>query len=359
MEGYRAFFEGVPDPRAANVRHDLLAVMFIALAALLCGAETCADMADFGRSKRTFLKTVLSLPHGTPSHDTFSRVFRLLDPEAFESAFAKFMAAFSKSLQGVVAIDGKALRGAYQRGCKTTPLHMVNIWAAEARLAIGQRLAPGRNEVAGVLEALSLLSLDQCVVTADALHCRADVAGAILERGGDYVLALKDNHPKLLRAAKTALDATDAGRDRAASPVVTRHDRLETREAVVMALADLAFPGATAIARIISHREIKGQTSETVVRHFILSKPFPAARVLEIVREHWGIENQLHWVLDVVFHEDAQRSRKDNAPRNLALLRKLALNVLRTHPDKASLRRKIKRAGWEDSFLASLLAHMR
>jgi predicted transposase YbfD/YdcC len=354
MEVYRAFFEGVPDPRAANVRHDLLAVMFIALAALLCGAETCADMADFGRSKRTFLKTVLSLPHGTPSHDTFSRVFRLLDPEAFESAFAKFMAAFSKSLQGVVAIDGKALRGAYQRGCKTTPLHMVNIWAAETRMAVGQRLAPGRNEVVGAIEALRLLSLDGCLVTADALYCRADVATAILEQGGDYVLALKENHPKLLRHAQAALDQAPPDADRAATPTLFAHDRAETREAVVVPL-DLDVPGAVAVARITSRRG----DEPSLVRHFILSQNLSASRVLTVVREHWGVENQLHWVLDVVFHEDASRTRSDHAPRNLALLRKLALNVLRSHPDKASLRRKIKRAGWEDSFLAALLAHMR
>ena len=141
MEKFATFFGEVPDPRADNVRHSLLEVIFIALAALLCGAETCADMADFGRSKRELLQPILKLPHGTPSHDTFSRVFRLLCPESFEAAFARFTKTFSKSLKGVVAIDGKALRGAYLRGCKTTPLHLVNIWAAQTRLAVGQRLA--------------------------------------------------------------------------------------------------------------------------------------------------------------------------------------------------------------------------
>jgi predicted transposase YbfD/YdcC len=359
MEKFTTFFAGVPDPRAANVRHELLEVMFIALASLLCGAETCADMADFGRAKQGLLAQILKLPHGTPSHDTFSRVFRLLCPEAFEAAFARFTAAFSRPLQGVVAIDGKALRGAYLRGRKTTPLHLVNIWAAETRLAVGQRLAPGRNEVAGALEALSLLSLEGCVVTADALHCRADVASAILDQGGDYVLALKDNHPNLLRQAKAALDAPTSGADHAAAPLVIAHDRAETREALVTALPDLDLPGAVAVARITSRRQAHQDADTPVVRHFILSRLFSATRFLEIVRAHWGIENQLHWVLDVVFDEDASRSRKDNAPQNLALLRKMALNILRTHPDRASLRRKIKRAGWEDSFLSSLIAHMR
>ena len=359
MERFATYFAVVPDPRAANVRHELLEVMFIALAALLCGAETCADMADFGQAKHALLGQILKLPHGTPSHDTFSRVFRLLKPEPFEAAFARFTAAFAKPLQGVIAIDGKALRGAFLRGRKATPLHLVNIWAAEARLAVAQRLAPGRNEIAGVLEALSLLSLEGCVVTADALHCRADIAASILEQGGDYVLALKDNHPTLLRQAKAALDAPGVAHDRAASGPLGAHDHVETREAVVAALPGLGLPGAAAVARITSRRQADAQDDTPVVRHFILSKPFPAARLLEIVRAHWGIENQLHWVLDVIFAEDANRSRKDNAPQNLALLRKLALNILRSHPDRASLRRKIKRAGWEDTFLASLLSHMR
>src|SRR5690606_9443102 len=152
------------------------------------------------------LRQVVGLEHGPPSHDTFSRVFRLLDPEPFEAAFARFTAAFAGALEGVVAIDGKALRGAYERGRKATPLHLVNVWAAEKRLVIGQRLAPGRNEVAGVLEVLKLLRLDGCIVTADALHCRRDTAQAILDTGADYALALKENHPKLLAQARALVD---------------------------------------------------------------------------------------------------------------------------------------------------------
>src|SRR5690606_30188520 len=167
-------FGQMEDPRAGNSRYDLLELIFVALAAVLCGAEDCTDMSAFARSKLEVLRRVVKLEHGAPSHDTFSRVFRRLEPEPFEAAFAKFTAEFSGALQGVVAIDGKALRGAYERGRKTCPLHLVNIWAAEARLVIGQRLAPGRNEVLGAQQALALLSLEGCIVTADALHCRAD-----------------------------------------------------------------------------------------------------------------------------------------------------------------------------------------
>src|ERR1700731_4471328 len=188
MEEFAPYFAEVPDPRAANARHDFLEVVFTALAAVLCGAEDCTDMALFARSKLVFLRQVVKLEHGPPSHDTFSRVFRLIEPEPFEAAFARFTAAFAGALKGVVAIDGKALRGAYERGRKATPLHLVNVWAAEARLVIGQRLAPGRNEVLGAQQALALLRLEGCIVTADALHCRADTAQVILNTGADYAL---------------------------------------------------------------------------------------------------------------------------------------------------------------------------
>jgi hypothetical protein len=162
MDHVAACFGEVSDPRAANARHEFLEVIFVALAASLCGAEDCTEMALFARSKLALLRQVVKLEHGPPSHDTFSRVFRMIAPEPFEAAFAAFMAAFGGALQGVVAIDGKALRGAYARGRRAMPLHLVNVWAAESRLVIGQRLAPGRNEVLGAQQALALLSLREC-----------------------------------------------------------------------------------------------------------------------------------------------------------------------------------------------------
>jgi len=364
METFRTCFSDVPDPRATNSLHDLVEILFIGLAAVLCGAEGCTDMADFGRAKEGFLRTILRLEHGIPSHDTFSRVFRMLDPTAFEAAFRQFMAAFGRAVEikGVVAIDGKAVRGAFERGRKTTPLHLVNVWASEARLALAQRTAPGRNEVAAALEVVGLLSLEGCIVTADALHCHRDMAGAILERGGAYALALKENQSALWAEASRRIEGA-THRDRADSEQPVSHGRYEWRQAVVVRDAALArrhnFPGIQAVARLTSHRRVEGKQTEVVVRHFLLSHAFPAARVLEIVRAHWTIENQLHWVLDVVFDEDRARNRKDHGPENISILRKLALNLLRTHPEKASIRRKIKRAGWDDSFLLSIIAHMR
>lgn len=358
MEGFASLFKSVPDPRAANTRYSLSCVLFIALAAVLCGGETCQDMADFGVSKRKLIKELMPLPYGIPSHDVFSNVFRHLDPVAFETVFAAFAGAFGKAISGVVAIDGKAVRGAYKRGEKTSPLHLVNIWAADHRMVIGQQLAPNRNEVKGVLEALACLSLEGCMVTADALHCRADTATAILKTGADYALALKNNQPGLLKQAKDQLGKA-VGPDRAETKDVKVHDRTETRRATIVAAEAIAFPGVKAIALLESIRIEPDGRQTNHERHFLLSKQVSAAAFITIARAHWTIENQLHWVLDVAFCEDAARNRKDNGPQNLSILRKLALNLIRQHPDKASIRRKIKKAGWDDQFLISMIAHMR
>ena len=358
MDDFSAYFGEVDDPRAGNARHNLLELIFVALAAVLCGAEDCTDMAEFARAKLGLLRQVVDLEHGPPNHDTFSRVFRLLDPEPFEAASARFTAAFAGALEGVVAIDGKALRGAYERGRKATPLHLVNVWAAEKRLVVGQRLAPGRNEVAGVLEVLTLLRLDGCIVTADALHCRPDTAQAILATGADYALAIKENRPKLLASAK-ALIARGEQADVATIRSGPAHDRTEIRHAIVVPAEALDFPGIAAVGQVETCRRNAGRDEPPVKRWFLLSRPLTAKRLIEVARAHWTIENQLHWVLDVAFEEDAARSRKDYAPQNLALIRKLALNILRTHPEKGSIKGKIKRAGWNDAFLLSMLGHMR
>lgn len=362
MQNFEKVFRDLPDPRADNARHDLVDILAIALAAVLCGAEGCADMAEFGSAKEPLLRQFLRLDHGIPSHDTFSRVFRLLDPQAFEAAFRRFMAEFAKELAGVVAVDGKALRGAFERGRRSTPLQLVNVWAAEARLAIAQRLAPQRNEVAGALEALQLLSLEGCIVTADALHCHAAMARCILDRGAAYVLALKENQSALFADAQALLEPL-AAQPQTEQMLTGSHDRDERRRAVVVRAAALArkhdFPGIVAVARVELQRRVAGKDDKPIVRYFLLSRAFSPARILAITRSHWGIENQLHWVLDVVFDEDRARNRKDSGPENLAILRKLALNLLRSHPHKASIRRKIKRAGWDDTFLLSMLAQMR
>jgi predicted transposase YbfD/YdcC len=367
MRKFRKVFRGLPDPRASNAQHDLLEILVIALAAVLCGAKGATDMALFGRSKEKLLRQFLQLEHGIPSHDTFSRVLRALDPTAFEQGFRRFMAAFAKAngikLTGVVALDGKALRGAYERGKASTPLQMVNVFAAEARMALAARKAPGRNEAQGALELLGMLALDGCIVTSDALHCSRPFASAVLKRGAEFVLALKQNQGKLFAAVARRF-ARAGKRSTAARREASTHDRQETRRATVIRDTGVAaangFPGVAALARITSRRRLRGRRADKpAVRYYLLSKYMSAKRVLQIARSHWGIENRLHWVLDVVFAEDAGRTRKDNAPENLAILRRFALNIIRAHPDHISMRQKVKRAGWDDAFLLDLIGHMR
>src|ERR1700743_2373942 len=243
MRKFKTLVRRLPEPRADNARHDLLEGLFIALAATLCGADSCSDMADFGRSKGGLVRIFLRLEPGIPSHDTFSRVFRLLKPQAFELAFRRFMAAFAKTnglkLTGVVAVDGKALRGAYERGGRATPLQMVNVFAVDARMALAQQKASGRNETAGALEVLELLSLEGCTVTADALHCHRGFAAAVLERGGHYVLAIKANRGRLFTAVKQQF-ARAGKRSNAEQIDPSSHDRREARRGAVLRKNKLA-----------------------------------------------------------------------------------------------------------------------
>lgn len=369
MVGFREAFGVLEDPRAANCQHELLDVLFIALAALLCGAEGAADMERFGHAKEGLLRGFLRLENGIPSHDTFSRVFRILDPTAFEEAFYSFVRAFARSnkikLKGVIAIDGKSLRGAYERGRSATPLHLVNAFAAEARLALASHKAPDRNEMDAALDVLQMLQLEGNIVTADALFCSRSVAKLIVERAGQYVLALKGNQSRLFGAVRKRF-AQSGPRQSASQLDLRNHDRRERRTATVIADEKLAvserFPGIAAIGRITTRRQLRGGKSQLVVRYYLLSVQLSAKQLLRVVRSRWSVENQLHWMLDVVLREDANRARKDHAGENLAILRKLALNLLRLHPAKFSLRQKVKSAGWDDAFLISLigqLAHMR
>jgi predicted transposase YbfD/YdcC len=367
MGKLKKYFRTLRDPRAANASYPLLEILVVALAAVLCGAKGPTDMADFGRRKIEMLRRFLPLKRGVPSHDVFSDVFRALDPERFERVFRRFMEAFAEfhdlDLDGVIAVDGKSLCGAYERGKSSTPMHMVNVFAAKARMALAARKAPGRNETEAALEILQILRLKRKIVTADALFCSRAFAKTVLDRGGHYVLALKKNQGKLFADVERCF-ARKGERDTAVMLEEATHDRREKRRASVMRNSTLAalhkFPGIVAIARVTSWRRRTGHMADKpFTRYFLLSKYVPAKRLLDVVRSHWGIENQLHWILDVVFAEDAQRARKDDAPENLAVLRRLALNLLRAHPDPISMRRKINAAAWDDNFLLAIFGQKR
>jgi predicted transposase YbfD/YdcC len=367
METLISIFREVRDPRDCNARHDSAAMLFVALAATLCGAKSCVDMADFAEANLDVLSEIADLPHGAPSHDSFSRLFRLLDPAEVAQALTRFLAALRDALKlgqpgRVIAIDGKSLRRAYDRGRSHMPAMMLSVWDAETRLSIAAQRAEGSDEVGTTLNVLKSLALKGCIVTADALHCHPRMAKAVRATGAHYALGLKANHGPLHAAVETAFAKADATGSLAAHEQEERaHGRVERRRVSVIPCPAGAppFPGLAALARIEADRQGGDGKVQISTRYLVLSKRLPPARILEVTRAHWGVENQLHWQLDVTFHEDDARSRKNYAPQNLAVIRRIALDILRHHPAEKSISRKMKLAAWRKDFFFELFAHMR
>ena len=379
LDQFVACFEGLNDPRTGNAgRHDLHELLMIALCTVLSGGQGATHMAEFAVAKESFLRGFLKLENGLPSHDTFSRLFRLLDPEQFRIVFQRFMAQFAETVQGVVAIDGKVLRRSFDKASGKSPLHMVSAWGCEQRMVLAQIATDAKsNEITAVPRLLEMLSLKGTIVTVDALNCQreipssgysngfavgtlASLAQKIVDQGGDYALALKGNQGTLYNDVVTYFD-DPASKTTTAKPVVEGdHGRIETRTATVSTdikwlQDDHQWPGLTAIAKVERTRETRTKTT-TETAYYLLSAPLPPERCNEVVRSHWGIENRLHWRLDVTMNEDQDRTRLDNAPYNLAVLRHMAMNVMQKDKTKGSMRVKFMRAGWDDSYLARLLA---
>ena len=358
----------VPDPRDCNSRHELVDVLFVALAAVLCGATHCTEMAWFAEGRLALLRRFVPLKAGAPSHDTFSRVLGSLDPDAFEAAFRRFMAGFGEAARqdrpaGQVAVDGKSLRRAYAKGSAHIPPMVVTAYCCETFMSLSQKVAGHGGEAEAAIAALGLLSLKGAVVSADALHCHRRMTKLVRERGGDYVLAVKGNQSKLAREANAALDAAAGkSRTRRAETADTAHGRHEVRRAFVVPFrqtpGDNALVGLCAVARVESWRTRDGKTTHKV-RCYALSKRFSPAEVLRAVRKHWRIENNLHWQLDVLLGEDQTRNRKNSGPANLAVLRRLTLNVLQAEPTPIPLSHKRLKARWNDDDLLRLMTHMR
>lgn len=353
------FFD-LSDPRAGNAHHRLGDLIFIALAASLCGAQSAVDYAQFARSKQALLARFLG-PFDPPSHDTFSRVFRRLDPDAFAKAFTAFAAGFGAVTGGVVALDGKAMRRAYRAGARAWPPMIVSAWASEARLVLGALKAEaraGEGEAATAVRLVGMLDLKGALVTADALHCTRDMCKALTAGGADYVLALKGNRGPLKGAALTALEGDQAA-DTATSEGVS-HGRAERRTARIVSAGPHA--GAHRFAGLSRFGEVTTQRGNDapVTRLFIASKPLSARELLSVTRAHWSVENSLHWSLDVTFGEDQSRARNDHAPANIALMNRLAKSLLEQIDDpKTSIRIRIKKCAWDDTYLTNALAHMR
>jgi predicted transposase YbfD/YdcC len=364
MDGFRDCFSGVEDPRRGNARrHDLQELLLIALCTVLCGGESCVDMADFADEKEGFLREFLFLENGLPSHDTFSRVFRALEPEQFRRCFQDFMGRFAETCEGVIAIDGKVLRRSFDTASAKSSLHMVSAWGCEQRLVLGQIATDVKsNEITAVPKLLEMLSLKGSIVTVDALNCQRAIARQIIDQDGDYALALKGNQGTLHDDVRMFLDdpATDAIAVK--TTVDADHGRIETRTSTISTAIgwlqdNHQWPGLKAIGKIVRTRETAAKTTKETA-YYLLSTAMTVERFGQVVRAHWGVENRLHWTLDVIMNEDQARNRLDNGPNNLAVLRHMALNILNAKKSKISNRRKIKRAGWNNDFLANLLAQI-
>lgn len=353
-------FGELSDPRAGNTTHRLGDLLVMMVAASLCGASTATEFSLFAETRKAVLSRLISYDHA-PSHDTFSRLLRLLDPKAFGRAFAAFATGFSEALaqggfspaESVVAIDGKVLKRAYERGLVNSPPLMVSAFAAQARLCLAVTSASGENEVEAALRVVELLDLTNKIVTADALHCHHRMAEAITGKGGGFLLALKGNRHQW-HATAEQLFASDAFRSKART-MAFAHDRLEQRRAEVIAAPPL-MKGHAAFVRIITRRN----QAPPVSRLFMASKNFSAEEALAITRAHWQIENNLHWMLDVHFAEDLSRARKDNAPANIAILKRIARNILQTaDKPKVPISHRIKKCAWDDAYLTHAITHMR
>lgn len=363
MQDILSVFQGVADPRRSNAtRHSLHEMLVIALLSVLCGGEGCVDMEQFGRAKEPFLRRFMVLKHGIPSHDAFSDLFNALDPDSLQTVMLRLLEDWAAVLDDdVIAIDGKSLRRSFADAAARSPVHLVQAFAAHARLVLGQvKVKDKSNEIAAVPALLEMLALEGRIVTADAMHTQRVTAEAVIAGGGHYVLALKGNQGRLHDDVRLYLDDPAQADDlRSCQQVDGDHGRIETRRATVChEVAWLRerhdWPGLAAIGKIEARRESAGRT-KTETRYYIMSAPLSPERFQHTVRAHWAIENSLHWVLDVTMNEDAQRNRKDNGPENLALMRRIALNIARREPSKGAMRGKIKRAAWNDDFLINLI----
>jgi predicted transposase YbfD/YdcC len=370
IEGLAACFAGLADPRETRrCDHRLIDILAIAVCAVIACAESWEDIELYGRSKRAWLETFLELPNGIPSHDTFRRVFMLLDPDAFEACFATWAQSLAVGVEReVIAVDGKTVRRSASRRHEHGPLHLVSAWASGRGLALGQREVDGEsNEIAAIPELLEVLRLDGCIVTLDAMGCQKEIAERIRAKGADYLLVLKANHGRAFEAVREHFERTCFGRGSGGRPVFDAsdegHGRLVRRRVFVSPAAkDLeplcGWPDLSAVLAVETIRGVNGAHKvEAEIRYFLTSCDDDPAVLVQAIRRHWSVENALHWVLDLTFREDDSRVRDRTAARNLALLRKIALNLIaRDRRSRASLRGRRKMAAWNDDYMLQIIA---
>jgi len=363
-----AHFSDLEDPRDDNKRHQLPDIVIIAICAAICGADNWEDVELFGNAKHSWFQGFLPLPHGIPSHDTFRRVFALLDPEQFQARFVEWMQAVEELTEGqIVAVDGKTLRRSHDRAAGQEAIQMVSVWASENGLVLGQmKVDEQSNEITAIPQLLDRLEVAGCIVTIDAIGCQTKIAGKIIEKQADYVLPVKDNQPRLHETLRGLFDDPVEMRRVPCSyhkTIDKGHGRVEIRECWATSepeyLRHIAswtdWPGLHSVAMIQAERRT-GEQGTVERRYFISSLPGEAKQLLRAVRGHWGIENQLHWVLDIAFREDDCRLRKGNGAQNFAVLRHVALNLLRREKTaRVSIHSKRLKAGWDHDYLLKVL----
>ena len=375
IDHLRSYFAIVEDPRRQHPTtfHALEAILLITILGTICGAQNWVEIEQWGQTQKPWLSEFLELPHGMPSHDTFGRVFALLDPQSLHQAFVAWMSALAELCSEIIALDGKAMRRSLDRADGKGPLHVVSAWASRNELVLAQfKVDAKSNEITALPELLALLNLEGNVVTIEAMGCQVEIARQIIDQGGEYVLSLKGNQPSLyvdcveLFAWLKGPQPLDAevvlGMD---EQVDGGHGRVETRQvwctsALEGVVSCERWPGLTSLVMVESSRHIGGQ-DEVEQRYYISSLPGAsdgdAKRLNSVIRTHWEIENRVHWVLDVAMAEDTNRTRKGESAQNLALVRKLALNLLRRETSvKTGFAAKQKRAGWDRNYLLKILA---
>jgi predicted transposase YbfD/YdcC len=368
---FAAHFAQVPDPRVERTKaHQLLDILVIAICAVLCGANDWVGVATFGTARLAWFRTFLELANGIPSHDTFGRVFARLDPEAFAQAFLNWTRAIRDVLQAeVIAIDGKTLRRSHDKGLGKGAIDMVSAWATANHLVLGQRkTAEKSNEITAIPELLRVLDVAGCIVTIDAMGCQTKIVETIVERGGDYVIAVKANQPRLYDDLQTMFRDARATQFRDVAhdfhqTLEKNHGRIEVRRCWTIAepsyldyLNDAqAWTRLRTVVMVEAERQ-SGDATTLETRYFIASLENNAPLALHAVRGHWGIENQVHWVLDLTFREDESRVRKDHGAENFAVVRHIALNLLKQDKTtKLGMQNKRLKAAWDQDYLLALL----
>ena len=354
------YFSEMKDPRIDRTKRHLFDdIVFIAIASVLCGAESWNDMQEYGEIKKDWLSSFLELPNGIPSHDTFNRFFSALDADEFENCFLAWVKSIYERTHGeVVSIDGKTMRGSRNQGCKTAT-HIVSAWADQNELILGQvKVEEKSNEIKAIPKLLDALLIDGCIVTIDAMGCQKNIAKKIVKKNANYILAVKENQKELYEDILDSFRVLSA--DDYSEELDYGHGRIETRKCTILTDLTLVesmdkWKGLVSIVRLERERHFKATNTKEFETSYYISTLDSAKTIAHGVRKHWGIENKVHWVLDVAFSEDLSRKRTGNAAQNFSNLNRIALNLLKKDDAKVGIKSRRKMAGWGNEYLLKLI----